>query len=379
MRSKVGLEGAIRFTKWAVFLACTWPPSRKATKCEFVKRDFILCLSILHILCLFILLINSIATYVTDPVVLTEIATLCSVCVVYIWKAIISRLHRKQFQILITDMEEFSRSCCKEERHIIQGYIDNCWIFHLMISCLFYYAATALIVIFFVNSEQKMIVTVAYPFSTESNVPYHLVLLHQTIFVYQISATCTVDCQVAIILWFAGARLEILAEETKCFSNISQIVLFIKKHNQLLSYANSIAKIMPYVTFVTTGTCGVAAIGVSIQIVADPSLSVIMHFGPALIALLLNLTISIWPAENMMRVCDLVGEAAYNVRWPDMSPKMMKYVLIILQRSQRPVQVSFGGFLPPLSFRFYSSFLTTIFSYFTTLRLAMSVGIESSH
>ncbi|XP_043270747.1 odorant receptor 4-like [Venturia canescens] len=329
--------------------------------------------------CLLILLINSIATYVTDPVILTEMTSIGSVCIVYIWKAIILRLHRKQFQILVNDMEEFSRSCCKEERQIIQGYIDNYWIFHLMISCLNYYAVTALIASFFFNSEQKMIFTVDYPFSTEFGVAYYFVLLHQTVFLYQVSATCTVDCQVAMILWFAGARLEIFAEEIKCFSNLSEILFFIKKHNQLLSYANSIAKIMPYVTFVTTGTCGVAAIGASMQIVADPSLSVIMQYGPGLLVLLLNLTISICPAENMMRVCDLVGTAAYNVRWPDMSPKMMKTVLMILQRSQRPVQVSFGGFFPPLSFRFYSSFLATIFSYFTTLRLAMSVGIESPH
>ncbi|XP_043270749.1 odorant receptor Or2-like isoform X2 [Venturia canescens] len=126
------------------------------------------------------------------------------------------------------------------------------------------------------------------------------------------------------------------------------------------------------------GTCGIAAIGGSMLIAADPSWPVIMRFGPGLLVVLLNLMISIWPAENMMRVCDLVGTAAYNVPWPDMSPKMMKTILIILQRSQRPIQVSFGGFLPPLSFRFYSSFLATIFSYFTTLRLAMSNELESS-
>ncbi|KAF7380966.1 hypothetical protein HZH66_014342 [Vespula vulgaris] len=67
-----------------------------------------------------------------------------------------------------------------------------------------------------------------------------------------------------------------------------------------------------------------------------------------------------------------IGLAAYDLNWFDKSRKMCKNLYILIQRSQKPVTVSIPGFIPELSLTYYMSFLSSSFSYFTTLRAAVN-------
>ncbi|XP_043288489.1 uncharacterized protein [Venturia canescens] len=371
MVHRVSLEGAVNFTRLSVRLACTWPPSGSAMKWELVREDCAWCISLLSVFCLLIPLINSIHENISNPVIITQTMCFCSACVIIIMKSLVVRYHRKKIQILIDEMMEFVETCRQHERQVLQDYVDKCWVYHVIISFLNYTASVSMIISPFVIADQKMPTAAVYPFSIESGIPMYLAFIHQSIVGLQTSASLTVDCQMAIMMWFAGARLEILAGEIQNSTSIKDFSYFVKKHERLLFYATEVADAMRYVAFTTTCVCGIASIVCCMQLVGNQPILVKLQFGPVSIVGLTNLMICVWPNEDIVRVCDLIGKSVYDTPWVEMSPKTSRDIVMILQRSQQPVQVSVAGFIPALSFEFYTSFLSCVLSCFTTLRLVM--------
>ncbi|XP_043288377.1 odorant receptor 43a-like [Venturia canescens] len=372
MVRQVSLEEAFNFTRLSVRLVCTWPPSTTATKSKIIQENVAWWISFLSVFCLLIPLLASIQKYYSDPIVLTQTMCFCSACATIIMKTLVLRINRDECQYMISEMEEFVKTCESHERRVLQSYVDKLWMFHGIISFMNYLASVPVIFGPFVFPDQAMPTAAIYPFSIESGVLMYLVFIHQSIVGLQTSAALTIDCQMAVIMWFAGARLEILAQEISDSPNVKEFRSFVKKHQRLVAYAERVSGTMCYTALITTVVSGVASIMCCMQFVGNQPLMVQMQFGPVTIVGLTNLMICTWPAENMIKVCNLIGTAVYNAPWFDMSPEQTKDIVMILQRSQQPVQVSIGGFLPALSFRFYSSFLSTVFSYFTTLRLVMS-------
>ncbi|KAF7381742.1 hypothetical protein HZH68_015615 [Vespula germanica] len=90
------------------------------------------------------------------------------------------------------------------------------------------------------------------------------------------------------------------------------------------------------------------------------------------IVAIIQLFLNSYPAENLIEMSSTIGLAAYDLNWFDKSRKICKNLYILIQRSQKPVTVSIAGFIPELSLTYYMSFLSSSFSYFTTLRAAVN-------
>nr|AXM05232.1 odorant receptor [Campoletis chlorideae] len=303
MVHKVSLEGAVNFTRLSVRLVCTWPPSGSATKWQIAREDYAWCISFLSVLCLLIPLINSIPEYITNPIVITQTMCFCSACVIIMMKTLVLRLHRKKCQILVDEMEEFMNNCCEEERRVLESYVDKCWVYHTIISFMNYLASISMIISPFVISDQKMPTAAVYPFSIESGIPMYLAFVHQSIVGLQTSAGLTVDCQMAMMMWYAGARLELFAIEIQNdSSDMKQFSYYIEKHQRLLVYATRVSETMRYVAFTTTCVCGIASIVCCMQLASNQPILVKLQFGPVSVVCLTNLMICAWPTENIVRV-----------------------------------------------------------------------------
>ncbi|XP_043287691.1 uncharacterized protein [Venturia canescens] len=280
-------------------------------------------------------------------------------------------------KLLIDEMEDFLNNCNDKEKRVLQSYVDKCWIFYGSITIVNYLGAVPVIFGPFVFPHQRFPTFAVYPFPVESGLTMYLVFLHQCFTGLQVSAAFTIDCQMALLMWFAGARLEILAKQAADVNDPEKFRSFVEKHQRHLTYIDQVAGTMCYIALATTFICSLASVMFSLQLIGNQPLTIRMQYGPATVVALVNLLICAWPTENVIRVCDLVGINVYNTSWFNVSPKLSRGLIMILQRSQRGTRVSVGGFLPGLSFRFYASFLSAVFSYFTTIRLVITSDGEA--
>ncbi|XP_011705796.1 PREDICTED: uncharacterized protein LOC105460995, partial [Wasmannia auropunctata] len=78
-----------------------------------------------------------------------------------------------------------------------------------------------------------------------------------------------------------------------------------------------------------------------------------------------------WPAEHLIHMTHEVAQAAFYILEDNRIMEMWKCLQIIIMRSQKPVTISIPIFLPEVSLSYFSSYLSTVLSYFTTLRVMM--------
>ncbi|XP_011866428.1 PREDICTED: uncharacterized protein LOC105561238 [Vollenhovia emeryi] len=84
-----------------------------------------------------------------------------------------------------------------------------------------------------------------------------------------------------------------------------------------------------------------------------------------------------WPAEFLMRTNYEVGHAAFNLLENNHLSNFIQIwqlLQFIIMRCQEPIVVSIPCLMPELSFNYFSKYLSTILSYFTTLRVMMDDG-----
>nr|AXM05215.1 odorant receptor [Campoletis chlorideae] len=367
-------EKAVNFTKLSVGLACSWPLRPDSTKKEKIKFELLWCLSLASALGLFVPLLYSIYEYQSDSLILTKSVCFLGAVSGFIIKVIVCRIHRKRIQALITEMEEFVKNTKPHERILLERYVRKCSFLHVSITIINY--MTTLVVIFgpfLMLDDQRFPTPAVYPFPIDHGPIMYLVYIHQSFVGFQCSVGATIDCQAAFFMWYVGARFEMLTQEFQDIQDSWGLHESIRNHQKLLQLAENVKHTMSYIALTTTTMSGIGTVFSCLQLVGNQPMIVKMQFGPVALISIACLFVCAWPADNLIHVCGFVGSAAYNVPWTEMTPNAMKNVLMIIRRSQRPVVSSVGGFLPALSLRYYASFLSTAFSYFTTLRITVNI------
>nr|UEN71269.1 olfactory receptor 86 [Gregopimpla kuwanae] len=269
-------------------------------------------------------------------------------------------------------MEDFRKAAKPNELAVLQRYVDRCKSVHITITLINYLTPVLVLCGTLIKPDEILPAPAAYPFSVDSGLMLYLAYIHQCFAAFQCSAGATIDCQTAMLMWYVGARLEILAAELEKTRNPKTLHNLIERHQQLLGLAYEAKSTMSYIALTTTTTSGIATVCSCLQLVSNEPMVVKMQFGPVALISIACLFVCAWPADNIIAVCDSVGVAAYNSPWVGMPPKLRRHILMILRRSQRPVVASIGGFIPALSLRYYASFLSAAFSYFTTLSATMA-------
>ncbi|XP_012058892.1 PREDICTED: uncharacterized protein LOC105622067 [Atta cephalotes] len=78
-----------------------------------------------------------------------------------------------------------------------------------------------------------------------------------------------------------------------------------------------------------------------------------------------------WPTEHLMYTSKNVAQTAFYILKNNHLIEVWKCLQIIIMRSQKPITMSIPCILPELSLNYFTSYLSTILSYFTTLRVMM--------
>lgn len=130
-------------------------------------------------------------------------------------------------------MEEFCDSMKPHEEVLIQRYIDKCAVFHGTSIIIFYFSGiiTCMTPIF---TEATFPVYVDYPFDVYYQPMISIIYFHMCLVALFVVGQLCSNIFMAMLLWFAIARLEITNEELKKATNIYELYRCIKKHQELL-------------------------------------------------------------------------------------------------------------------------------------------------
>ncbi|XP_047366299.1 odorant receptor Or2-like [Vespa velutina] len=371
MLLKASPEAAFLFTKLSVGLASSWPPSPTATKFRILIFDFSWYALFASGLFLLFPLLNALYVLRDNYVVMSKSICLFCAVVQVLLKMIFCRLQRTQFQGLFFEMDNFCNNADDQERSILQRTVERCKFVHVTytMGC---YLTAVIIVCGPLYTNQNFPTDAKYPFQTERHPIKEIIFLHQTLVGFQASAGLTIDCQVALLLWYVGAKYEILAEKLKRIKNENELNTCLKKHQDIIRYTKQVKYVVKYLILTIVTTTNVVIIFGGLNIVSKQSLIVKIQYVVIVISASAELFICAWPADNLITMSSNISWGVYYSNWLLVKPKTRKTLLQCILRSQKAESVRIGSVLPPLSLQYYASFLSTSFSYFTALRAMLS-------
>jgi len=130
-------------------------------------------------------------------------------------------------------MEMFCKQADYEAHKILQRYIDNHKYVYGIYTVWCYVTAIG-VICGPIILPQKFPTDAKYPFPVEEHPLKIIIYLHQTLVGLQVAAGMCIDCNIATLLFYSAARLEILAQKFRKVMNEYELNKYIKLHNEIL-------------------------------------------------------------------------------------------------------------------------------------------------
>jgi len=258
------------------------------------------------------------------------------------------------------------------EEIVIQRYIDKCIRFYSTSMFIFYFFTLVTIVVLPPIMHQPFPTLAEYPFDVLQQPLRTIIFMQQSMAGIITAAQLCQNTFMALLLWFASARFEILIEELRDVTDVYQLFKCIKKHQELLKYAAEVGLAVRPFAFITICCSTVSLIIIFLLFVTHQPAVLLFQFTGLGLACLSEVFMYAWPGEYLMYTSKNVALAAFNAFKYDQPVKIWKYFRIIIMRSQKPITVAIPCLMPALSFNFFTSYCSTVLSYFTTLRAMMN-------
>nr|AXM05214.1 odorant receptor [Campoletis chlorideae] len=359
---------ALRFTKLCVCFIFTWPPWPEANNIVKLLFNFFSWSSIIFPTLLGIALLNAARYQLDDYLALTKSLCLAFSCLQLVIKILVCKGHRSRLEMIHCSVKDFIENATAREMALLQRYVNRCAPMHFIVNVFALVAGLAMIsgpFLLPINlpSDAK------YPFDVDKHPGWDVAYLHHVVAGMQCASITPIECHAAVLIWFAGARLELLSEEFQNVTSIQEFNECIKKHQILLKKTDEMIEIVRLIVVTSTLMAGLSIVTGAIHIISHEAMVIKFQFIVIDGGFALILFISAWPAENLINFSNEIGQGAYNSPWIQNRPEMRKNVLFVLQRSQMQCSISVPGILPEHSLRYYTAFLSKTFSFFTTLRI----------
>ncbi|KAG8034963.1 hypothetical protein G9C98_008039 [Cotesia typhae] len=368
MKFSASPEAAVHFTKMNVYLVSSWPLSNSVSRLSRIWFNIRWWTAFISILLLFLPLTNGIFVYQNDLLVMVKAVCLSSASAQALLKLLVCRFQSDRLQFLHQEMEIFIKNANPLEKKCLQKYIEKSGFFHIFLSFGVWAVCMAYIVepVYLSNPYPT---DTAYPFLVKSE-PLRIALyLQQIIALFFIGAAVTIDLQVATLLWFTCVKFEVLGHHFREVSSERQLIACIKKHQQVLWYAKEVKYAVQYITLATIATTTIGVICGCLALISHQPFSVKLRVANIVANAGFELFIYAWPADNLIQVSQAISWNVYNSKWIKGSIDMIRTTTTVIRRSQLPTTISIRGVMPYLCLQYYTSFLSTTFSYFTTLRV----------
>ncbi|XP_077271023.1 uncharacterized protein LOC143902199 isoform X1 [Temnothorax americanus] len=374
MRRKVMLEEVILVVKLSLFPVWSWPQPQDATQFKLFCVKLHHCLCIIIKLALTLSLIYTITNHFDDPEILVNLAVLTSALIHGSFNFFFHMVNHHHIQNVTFEMVHFSGLMKPHEEVLIQRYIDKCMVYHGGSIFTFYFVTFVQIALPFLTQQSFPILT-EYPFDVSCQPLFTIIYIHQSAAGILIAGQLCTNVFMALLLWFASARFEIFIEDLGKITNIRQLYKCIKIHQELLEYATEVALVARPFAFTSICCSMTSIISTFLVLVTKQPILMILQFMAMSLACITEVFMYTWAADYLIFMCQNVAQAAFNILENNHLinlTEIRKCLQIIIMRSQKPIKISIPCFLPTLSLDYFTSYLSTILSYFTTLRVMMN-------
>ncbi|XP_025074388.1 odorant receptor 4-like [Pogonomyrmex barbatus] len=365
------LEKIIAFLKVDLVFACCWPLQVKATKfqkiCNKIFRLFCCLNGILMSVSLFYTLSNKCYNMLLVMKVGCELSAFLQIPI----QITLFTFQSDRLQIIICEMEDYINRAKSEERSIFNQYIKKCKLFYITTICWLTITASAMIFGPILLS-QPFPIEVDYPFDVNKQPLRTIIYLHHAMAVYQSYVQVSSNIFVALLLWFVAARFDILSQKFQKISSISEFMMCVQLHQQLLRYAKNVTMTIRYIALSSIGFSTVAVVFSGLTFLSRQPFAIKIQFFTVGASALIEVFVCAWPAEYLLRTSFNVAQAAYESLWYNQDVIFQKKLCFILLKSQVPVALSVYSILPTISLQYYASYVSTAFSYLTTFRIILS-------
>nr|AQN78447.1 olfactory receptor 45 [Meteorus pulchricornis] len=362
-------EWAFIFTRFSVALVCAWPPNKNANKREMIIFDIKWWISWINSWLLSIPLAYAAYNDRQDILLFTKSLCLTACCIKCTIQMFICKIFQKRMQFVLDEMESYVRDAAPAEREIFLHYTKSRGIIHVIY--LSYALSTSMGVIMGpLILPQPLPSDAKYPFRVDKHPLFDIIYIQQSIVGIQITSMGGIDCQMALMLWYIIVRLKVLQTEIRNIKNANEFSICIQKHQYLLWLAKEMIFIARYILLTTVIMATLSIILGGVHIVGNQPLIIRIQFTLIVFGFSLLLLLNAWPSEILIRSCQGIGMAMYESAWA--KSNFDKKVVLVIQRSYKPVTIEVTGLLPKLSLNYYATFLSKAFSFFTTLRIVLS-------
>ncbi|XP_077271029.1 odorant receptor 13a-like isoform X1 [Temnothorax americanus] len=369
MKEKVTLKKTIAVVKLSLFVIWFWPLSLNTSKRK------VLCMKLYQYVCILLTIaVLASMTYAfvknLDDLDLLIKSSLGLFPTSHVIGNILCHLAIYQrLQCVTLKMENFCALIKPYEETIVQReYIDKYSTFYGFCISLFYMSLFGLFVGPIVLDE-PLPAPADFPFDASHQPLRAITYMHQIVVGLFIAAHLCVNAFMALLLWLASARFKLLTEELRTITNIYDLAKCIKKHQQLLEYAEEVALTVRPFALVTVFFSTVSLIIFGLIFITGVSFSLKIQCVFLATSALLEVFMYAWPAEHLIHISTNIAQAVFEMDWYEKSEYFRKNLQMVILRSQKPILVVLPCGLPSLSLRYYASYLSTIFSYFTTMRI----------
>ncbi|KAL6263895.1 hypothetical protein P5V15_003976 [Pogonomyrmex californicus] len=369
MQEKITLKKAIAVVKLSLFVIWFWPLPQNTNKRK------ILCMKLYQHICIILTIavlasmMYALVLNLDDLDLLIKSALGLFPCSHVIGNILCHLIIYQRLQYVTFEMENFYAVIKPHEKAIIQReYVDKYAKFYGFCISLFYMSLFGLFVGPIVLDE-PLPAPADFPFDASHQPLRAITYIHQIVVGLYIAAHLCVNAFMALLLWLASARFKLLIEELRTITNMYDFSKCIEKHQQLLEYAAEVALTVRPFALVTVFFSTVSLIVFGLIFITKVSLSLKIQCVFLATSALLEVFMYSWPAEHLIHISTNVAQAAFEMDWYDDSEYFQKNIQMIILRSQKPILVVLPCGLPSLSLRYYASYLSTIFSYFTTMRI----------
>ncbi|XP_019698031.1 odorant receptor 67a-like isoform X2 [Harpegnathos saltator] len=148
----------------------------------------------------------------------------------------------------------------------------------------------------------------------------------------------------------------------------SNILYSIRRHAEAIKFVTIMEAIYRIPLFVHVGA-NISILSIlGFQVITNTeNINRVLKYASYLSALLVNTFFENWQGQKIIDSSEKVFESAYNAEWYKMSPEQRKFLIMIMMKSKKPLQIIAGN-LVALSYVNFNAVIRTSSSYFMLLR-----------
>ncbi|XP_066598344.1 odorant receptor 13a-like [Prorops nasuta] len=269
------------------------------------------------------------------------------------------------------------------------------WIYNIMNkNAIFCERCTKSIIVFFVLSvtvfgcccyifgskDYQLILTMVFPFDINNQLNYKIVLVAQYIYLATCAATWfgNITTFMLTLILHIGGQIDVISQTLKNMSNFSEDSEFVRfeiksligKHQRIISMSNDIEATFTYIILVQflCSSLIICCIGfvIAVGLRTNQELGMLLKMGSYYFPTTFEAFIYCYIGEYLSNKSNAISYMAYEYEWYNLKTSECRLLMVLIMRSQKPLQLTVGKFMN-LTLQQFTSIMKLSISYISLL------------